>query len=78
MDRARSIQGLLYAFGAYLLWGVFPIYWKLLRAVPAGELLAHRVFWSFCFLAAVLTARRGDSLQTDLEGGLNQATLVGK
>ena len=29
-------QGILYAIGAYLLWGVFPIYWKLIQNVPAS------------------------------------------
>ena len=32
--------------GAFLLWGVLPLYWKLLQHVPEGQVLAHRVVWS--------------------------------
>ena len=37
---------MLFAFAAYGLWGFAPVYWKLLRAAPASELLAQRVLWS--------------------------------
>jgi chloramphenicol-sensitive protein RarD len=57
MERS-SARGVLEAAGAYLMWGIFPVYWKQLRAVPAGDLLAHRVVWSFLFVAALLTATR--------------------
>jgi chloramphenicol-sensitive protein RarD len=49
---------LIYAFAAYGAWGVFPLYFKALRALPAPEILAHRVAWSAVFLAAVVTAQR--------------------
>lgn len=38
-------QGLLAAVGAYLIWGLFPLYWKLLAAVPALQTMAHRTAW---------------------------------
>lgn len=48
-NQARN--GALSAIGAYLLWGLLPIYWKALDAAPAVEILAHRIAWSFaCFL----------------------------
>ncbi len=47
-------KGLLSGFGAYFLWGIFPVYWKLLSAVPAQEILAHRIFWSFLFLLGLI------------------------
>jgi chloramphenicol-sensitive protein RarD len=37
---------MLLAVAAYGLWGFAPVYWKLLHAAPAGELLAQRVLWS--------------------------------
>lgn len=40
------------------MWGLFPIYFKSLSAVPALELLAHRIVWSLAFVAAVLLVRR--------------------
>jgi chloramphenicol-sensitive protein RarD len=52
-------KGILYAFGAYLIWGLFPIYWKLIRHVPAIQLIGHRIVWSFILLAIVLFVSRG-------------------
>ncbi len=48
--------GLWYALGAYVLWGLLPVYWKSLQAVPAFEILLHRMVWSLLFLALVLLA----------------------
>ena len=47
-------QGLLYALGCYGLWGVLPIYWKLLKEVPADQILSHRIVWSLVFMVIVL------------------------
>jgi len=51
-------EGILYAFGAYFLWGLTPIYWKLIQHVPAIQLIGHRIAWSFILLSAVLFATR--------------------
>jgi chloramphenicol-sensitive protein RarD len=53
---AINTKGLLSAVSAYILWGLFPIYWKWLHHVPAGQILAHRISWSFIFLVVILTA----------------------
>ncbi len=50
--------GYLYALAAYFLWGVFPLYWKPLHAIPATQLIGHRIVWSFLFMLAVLAAQR--------------------
>lgn len=50
--------GYLYGFGAYLLWGFFPLYIRLLKPTGAVEILAHRVIWSAAFVALLLTAVR--------------------
>lgn len=47
-------KGILLGIGAYVLWGFFPIYWKLLHAVPALQLLSHRIGWSFLLLMIVI------------------------
>lgn len=52
-------KGIILAIAANILWGLFPVYWKALAAVPSIEILAHRVVWSFLFLAVLLTWRRG-------------------
>ncbi|HUL67815.1 MAG TPA: EamA family transporter RarD [Burkholderiaceae bacterium] len=48
-------RGVWYAVGAYLLWGVFPIYIKWLQEVPPVEILAHRMVWSLAFVTVLLT-----------------------
>ncbi|MEZ5584497.1 MAG: EamA family transporter [Candidatus Competibacteraceae bacterium] len=54
MDKGKS--GILYALGGFGLWGLFPIYFKALEAVPALEVLAHRIVGSVVLLALVLWA----------------------
>jgi chloramphenicol-sensitive protein RarD len=51
-------KGLWYGIAAYGVWGVFPIYWKWLHGVPAIEVIAHRIIWSFVTLAIVLVVLR--------------------
>jgi chloramphenicol-sensitive protein RarD len=50
------LAGALYAALAYGTWGVLPIYWKLLGAVPLAEVLAHRVVGTVLFTAVLLAA----------------------
>ncbi|WP_028103316.1 EamA family transporter RarD [Pseudoduganella violaceinigra] len=50
--------GMLYAAGAFLSWGLFPLYFHAIKNVPASEILAHRMAWSLVFLMLVLTVRR--------------------
>ena len=40
-------KGTRYAIGAYISWGVLPIYWKWLHHAPALQLISHRILWSF-------------------------------
>jgi chloramphenicol-sensitive protein RarD len=51
-------KGIYYTVGAYVIWGLLPLYWKLLHHVPVFQLLAHRIVWSFVFLAGVLLVSR--------------------
>lgn len=51
-------KGIWLAVAAYSIWGFFPIYWKLLKQVPALQLLAHRIGWSFILLVLVLVLSR--------------------
>lgn len=48
--------GIFYGLGAYILWGVLPIYWKLLQHVEAMEILASRFLWSAVFVFLLLLA----------------------
>jgi chloramphenicol-sensitive protein RarD len=47
-------QGITYGAIAYTLWGLLPLYWKVIKTVPAYEILAHRIVWSFAFVFLIL------------------------
>jgi chloramphenicol-sensitive protein RarD len=51
-------RGVWYGVGAYLLWGIFPLYFRLLEPAPALEILAHRIVWTLVFVGALLLLRR--------------------
>lgn len=53
MERESAI-GISFTAGAYILWGILPIYWKFLGGVSALEILAHRVVWSFIFVFIIV------------------------
>jgi chloramphenicol-sensitive protein RarD len=58
-------KGTAYAIAAYLLYGFYPVYWKLLGQVPALQLLAHRSLWSFLLLVlGILILRQGRAFRT--------------
>ena len=57
-DAHNETPGILYASLAYAIWGVIPIYWRLLGDVPPFQLTVHRVLWCALFVAGV-TAWRG-------------------
>jgi chloramphenicol-sensitive protein RarD len=52
-------KGYLFGVLAYLCWGAFPLYWKLLRPSTAVEILAHRIVWSFAAVVVVVAVARG-------------------
>ena len=51
-------NGVFYAAGAYLCWGLLPLYWKALQHVGPLELIAHRVVWALLLTLLLLSARR--------------------
>ncbi|WP_337959773.1 EamA family transporter RarD [Actinomadura pelletieri] len=51
-------RGMAFGAGAYVLWGLFPLYWPLLKPAGAVEILAHRIMWSLIAVVAVLALRR--------------------
>jgi chloramphenicol-sensitive protein RarD len=67
-------KGVLAGIGAYTLWGLFPIYWRLLEQDPAIEILAHRMVWSLVFMLGVLLLL--GSLGQLAEALKNRRTLV--
>jgi chloramphenicol-sensitive protein RarD len=65
-------SGLLCATLAYLIWGLFPLYFKAIQFLPAGEIVLHRIVWALLFLAGILLWRR----QWQWLAQLRQARLV--
>ena len=51
-------SGYLYALGAYILWGLLPIYWKWLQHVPSGQVISHRITWSLLMLLLIISVTR--------------------
>ncbi len=58
-DDAEQRSGLIFGAGAYLLWGLFPLYWPLLEPAGAIEILAHRMVWSLVVVGGILAATGG-------------------
>ncbi len=52
-------KGLAIAIGAFVLWGLMPLYWHLLKIVPALQIVAHRVLWSAVLVALWLAWSQG-------------------
>ena len=42
-EKREHLVGLAFTTAAFLFWGLYPPYWKLLSAVPAFQIIAHRV-----------------------------------
>jgi len=55
---SQTRLGYLYGILAYLCWGLFPLYWRLLRPSGPLELLAQRIVWSLVCVLAVVAATR--------------------
>lgn len=53
-----TLWGVIFAVAAFLIWGISPIYWKALRAVPALEIILHRIVWSFLLLVPLIIIMR--------------------
>jgi chloramphenicol-sensitive protein RarD len=58
VDVGNERRGILLGVAAYLMWGLFPLYWPLLEPGGAMEILAHRVLWSLVFVALLLVVSR--------------------
>ncbi|WP_394188400.1 EamA family transporter RarD [Paenisporosarcina quisquiliarum] len=64
---SESQKGIIWAAGAYIVWGVLPIYWKTLQHVPSAEILTSRVLWA-CLFTLIIVILMGNlsTLRNDL------------
>ena len=51
-------KGLLFGVSAYIIWGLLPLYWKLVEEAGAYEILAHRGIWSLLICISLLALRK--------------------
>ncbi|MEJ9232823.1 EamA family transporter RarD [Peribacillus butanolivorans] len=54
MKSNNEKDGVAYAILSYIMWGITPIYWKIVQNVSSGEIIAQRVFWSFIFMFVLI------------------------
>ncbi len=73
---APAPWGVAYGFGAYLLWGAFPLYFAALAPAGPWEILAHRVVWSLLLCLLVLAALRQLGSLKGLFGNLRRTITM--
>ncbi len=56
--RNEKTIGVIYAVAAYTLWGILPIYWKLINSVFSIEILSNRIVWAFVFTIIIIGVTR--------------------
>jgi chloramphenicol-sensitive protein RarD len=59
-------KGLWLGAVAYALWGMFPLYFSLIRHVPTGQVMGHRILWSCLALGALVIGARQRPALTSL------------
>ena len=69
-------RGIFLALGAYIFWGLHPIYWKQLSHVSPYEIVSHRIIWSLLFFIIVISCRKQwPALKDKLSQSNNKALL---
>lgn len=58
-DHAAARSGLWVAAASFVLWGLMPLYWHLLKVVPSLQIVMHRIVWSALLVAAWLAWKQG-------------------
>jgi chloramphenicol-sensitive protein RarD len=51
-------KGLVYAISSYTIWGLLPLFWRLLQDVLPGEILAHRIVWACVLTVGLVLAHK--------------------
>ena len=54
----RNGSGIAYGAGAYVIWGLLPLYWRALDRASAFEIVAHRAIWSLLACAVLLAYQK--------------------
>jgi chloramphenicol-sensitive protein RarD len=67
MDNSNIGKGIFFAVGSQLLWGVIPLYWKLLSSINAFQILGFRVLISAIFISVLLLSAKNTNWITVLK-----------
>ena len=57
MAMSSRSKGYIFTLTSFIIWGILPLYWKLLSRAGALEILSHRIFWSFILLLIIFFRR---------------------
>lgn len=72
MDRKEYIQGIVFGISAYLLWGLLPLYWKMVGVISPLQIFSHRVVWSFIFLTLIMIfMKKGETFRNEIKSVKN-------
>ncbi|WP_409229460.1 EamA family transporter RarD [Gudongella sp. SC589] len=67
MNKSEYTQGLILGVLSFTLWGLLPLYWKLVDAISPYQIFAHRVVWSFLFVVIIIILRKkGNDFKREL------------
>lgn len=77
MATANLRRGYLLGLAAYAIWGLFPLYFKALQAVPALEIVVHRALWSALFGALLLLVWKHPGWWRELRDNPRRLLILG-
>jgi chloramphenicol-sensitive protein RarD len=69
-NQANANRGYVAAASAFVIWGIFPLYFHALRQISALQVISHRIVWSCVFVLGLMAVRR--------ELGLVRAALTNR
>lgn len=58
MSTPNTSRGVLFTVLAFIIWGLFPLYWKSLHGIDALQIISHRIVWSGVFVAVILMLQK--------------------
>ncbi|PWU31210.1 EamA family transporter RarD [Pseudomonas sp. RW407] len=77
MATANPRRGYALGLTAYVIWGLFPVYFKLLERIPALEIITHRAIWSALFGAALLLVWKHPGWWRELRDNPRRLAVLG-
>ncbi|MBI6923316.1 EamA family transporter RarD [Pseudomonas putida] len=76
MHAANPRRGYLLGLSAYIIWGLFPLYFKAIQSVPAVEIIVHRVLWSALFGSILLAFWKHPGWWRDLRNNPRRLAIL--